>query len=90
MMVLVVLGLVATGLALAWELRFVALWLLVRAVDAAEGADGAGRREYRDFRCVVTEQGRRRRPRLAGERRRPFRRRRRRGLAAAQRLTVAR
>jgi hypothetical protein len=45
MMVLVVLGLVATGLA------------LVRAVDAVEGADGAGRRQYRDFRRVVTEQG---------------------------------
>jgi hypothetical protein len=57
MMVLVVLGLVAMGLALAWELRFVALWLLVRAVDAVEGADGAGRRQYRDFRRVVTEQG---------------------------------
>jgi hypothetical protein len=29
----------------------------VRAVDAVEGADGAGPRQYRDFRRVVTEQG---------------------------------
>lgn len=57
MMVLVVLGVVAMGLALAWELRFVALWLLVRAVDAVEGADGLGRRQYRDFRRIVAEKG---------------------------------
>ena len=57
MMVLVVLGVVAMGLALAWELRFVALWLLVRAVDAVEGTDGAGRRQYRDFRRIVAEKG---------------------------------
>ena len=57
MMVLVVLGVVAIGLALAWELRFVALWLLVRAVDAVEGADGAGRRQYGDFRRIVAEKG---------------------------------
>ncbi|WP_433030637.1 hypothetical protein [Actinomycetospora sp. CA-053990] len=57
MMVLVVLGVVAMGLALAWELRFVALWLLVRAVDAVEGADAAGRRQYGDFRRIVAEKG---------------------------------
>jgi len=57
MVVLVVLGVVAVGLALAWELRFVALWLLVRAVDAVDGVDSAGRRRYGDFRRVVTEQG---------------------------------
>lgn len=56
-MVLVVLGVVAMGLALAWELRFVALWLLVRVVDAVEGADGAGRRHYGDFRRLVAEKG---------------------------------
>lgn len=57
MVVLVVLGAVAAGLALVWELRFVALWLMVRAVDAVEGADSPGRRHYADFRRVVAEQG---------------------------------
>ncbi|HWN28152.1 MAG TPA: hypothetical protein VNP37_14385 [Actinomycetospora sp.] len=57
MLVLVVLGAVAVGLALAWELRFVALWLMVRVVDAVEGADSPGRRRYADFRRVVAEQG---------------------------------
>lgn len=57
MVVLVVLGAVAVGLALVWELRFVALWLMVRAVDAVEGADSPGRRRYADFRRVVAEQG---------------------------------
>jgi hypothetical protein len=57
MVVLVVLGAVAVGLALVWELRFVALWLMVRAVDAVEGADSPGRRRYADFRHVVAVQG---------------------------------
>jgi hypothetical protein len=55
--VLVVLGAVAVGLALVWELRFVALWLMVRAVDAVEGADSPDRRRYADFRRLVAEQG---------------------------------
>lgn len=57
MVVLVVLGAVVVGLAVAWELRFVALWLLVRLVDAHEDVDSPGRRSYADFRRVVAEQG---------------------------------
>ncbi|HSK57855.1 MAG TPA: hypothetical protein VK935_02260 [Actinomycetospora sp.] len=57
MVVLVVLGAVVVGLALAWELRFVALWVMVRAVDAVEGADSPGRRRYTDFRRVVADHG---------------------------------
>lgn len=57
MAVLVVLGVVVLGLALAWELRFVGLWLLVRVLDAAEGADSPDRRHFRDFRRIVAEQG---------------------------------
>lgn len=57
MMVLVVLGAVVAGLAVAWELRFVALWLLVRVVDASEGTDSSGRRSYADCRAVVADRG---------------------------------
>ncbi|MEJ2863203.1 hypothetical protein [Actinomycetospora flava] len=57
MMVLVVLAAVVAGLAVAWELRFVALWLLVRVVDASEDADASGRRSYADFRAVVADRG---------------------------------
>ncbi|MFC5137259.1 hypothetical protein ACFPK1_03395 [Actinomycetospora rhizophila] len=57
MTVLVVLGAVVAGLAVAWELRFVALWLLVRVLDASEAVASPGRRSYADFRRVVAEQG---------------------------------
>ncbi|GAA4907421.1 hypothetical protein EV188_107121 [Actinomycetospora succinea] len=57
MTVVVVLGAVLAGLALVWELRFVALWMLVRVLDAYEVADAPGRRSYADFRRVVAAQG---------------------------------
>ena len=57
MTVFVVLGAVVAGLVAAWELRFVALWLLVRGVDASEAVTSPGRHSYADFRRVVAEQG---------------------------------
>jgi hypothetical protein len=55
--VLVVLSAMALGLVVAWELRFLGLWLLVRLVDALEGVDVAERRHFGDFRQVVLERG---------------------------------
>jgi hypothetical protein len=55
--VLVVVAVTALGLVVAWEVRYVGLWALVRLVDAAEGVDVPERRSYADFRAVVVDRG---------------------------------
>jgi hypothetical protein len=55
--VLVVGAVTALGLVVAWEVRYVGLWALVRLLDAAEGVDVPERRYYADFRQVVTDRG---------------------------------
>lgn len=57
MTVLVVVAVVALGLVVAWEVRYVGLWALVRLVDAVEGVDVPERRHYADFRQVVVDRG---------------------------------
>lgn len=57
MVVLVVLSAVALGVVVAWELRFVGLWALVRLLDAVEGVEAPDRRHYLDFRRVVLDRG---------------------------------
>jgi hypothetical protein len=55
--VLVVVAVMALGLVVAWEVRYVGLWALVRLLDAAEGVDVPERRHYADFREVVVARG---------------------------------